>query len=138
MEIILAPTCESLTGSLNKTHGYSIRKQQKKNSKPRFFGQRSSKGSVPPDGHWRFIADCAELAASGLIIADIRVSHDERAAQGRFGVVAAAVAARAKDLSKVTTDQQNFLAQKDLPNGKKTMKSYLWSLELAAYDEEHS
>ena len=77
MEIILAPTCESLTGSLNKTHGYYIRKQQKKNSKPRFFGQRSSKGSVPPDGHWRFIADCAELAASGLIIADIRVSHDE-------------------------------------------------------------
>jgi len=65
-------------------------------------------------------------------------SNDERAAQGRFGVVAAAVAARAKDLSKVTTDQQNFLAQKDLPNGKKTMKSYLWSLELAAYDEEHS
>ena len=29
-------------------------------------------------------------------------------------------------------------AVKDLPNGKKTMKSYLWSLELAAYDEEHS
>ena len=66
------------------------------------------------------------------------VSNDERAQRGRFGTVAAAVAARAKDLSKVTTDQQNFLAQKDLPNGKKTMKSYLWSLELAAYDEEHS
>ena len=66
------------------------------------------------------------------------ISNDERAQRGRFGTVAAAVAARAKDLSKVTTDQQNFLAQKDLPNGKKTMKSYLWSLELAAYDEEHS
>jgi len=66
------------------------------------------------------------------------LSNDERAQRGRFGTVAAAVAARAKDLSKVTTDQQNFLAQKDLPNGKKTMKSYLWSLELAAYDEEHS
>ena len=65
------------------------------------------------------------------------VSNDERAQRGRFGTVAAAVAARAKDLSKVTTDQQAFLAQKDLPNGKKTMKSYLWSLELAAYDAEH-
>jgi hypothetical protein len=29
------------------------------------------------------------------------------------------------------------VAQKDLPNGKKTMKSYLWSLELAVYDAEH-
>ena len=66
------------------------------------------------------------------------ISNDERAQRGRFGTVAAAVAARAKDLSKISTDQQNFLAQKDLPNGKKTMKSYLWSLELAAYDEEHS
>ena len=65
------------------------------------------------------------------------ISNDERAQRGRFGTVAAAVAARAKDLSKVTTDQQAFLAQKDLPNGKKTMKSYLWSLELAAYDAEH-
>ncbi len=66
------------------------------------------------------------------------LSNDERAQRGRFGIVAAAVAARAKDLSKVTADQQNFLAQKDLANGKPTMKSYLWSLELAAYDEEHS
>ena len=65
------------------------------------------------------------------------ISNDERAQRGRFGAVAAAVAARAKDLSKISTDQQNFLAQKDLPNGKKTMKSYLWSLELDVYDAQH-
>ena len=83
--------------------------------------------------------NCSSLFIRGLqsITRTTPVSNDERAQRGRFGTVAAAVAARAKDLSKVTTDQQNFLAQKDLPNGTKTMKSYLWSLELAAYDAEH-
>ena len=83
--------------------------------------------------------NCSSLFIRGLqsITRTTPVSNDERAQRGRFGTVAAAVAARAKDLSKVTTDQQNFLAQKDLPNGKMTMKSYLWSLELAAYDAEH-
>ena len=63
---------------------------------------------------------------------------EELARRERFAAVAAAVATRKKDLSKITTDQQNFLAQKDSPNGKKTMKSYLWSLELASYDQAHS
>ena len=51
--------------------------------------------------------------------------------------MAAAVAARAKDLSKVTADQAAFRAQKDEPGGKQTMRSYLWSLELKSYDESH-
>ena len=65
-------------------------------------------------------------------------STDELLNRARFQTVAAAVRARAKDLSKITQDQQDFAAQKDLANGKKTMKAYLWSLELAAYDEAHS
>ena len=64
-------------------------------------------------------------------------STEERARQLRFKSVAQAVAARRNDLSKMTQDQEAFKAQKDLPNGKKTMRSYLWSLELAAYDEAH-
>ena len=63
---------------------------------------------------------------------------DELARRERFAAVAAAVATRKKDLSKITSDQQNFLAQKDSPNGKKTYLSYLWSLELATYDAQHS
>ena len=50
----------------------------------------------------------------------------------------AAVRTRAKDLSKITADQAAFAEQKDQPNGKKTMKSYLWSLELATYDAQHN
>lgn len=64
--------------------------------------------------------------------------QEELARRARFAAVAAAVAARAKDLTKITADQAAFKAQKDEPNGKKTMKSYLWSLELAVYDANHN
>ena len=64
-------------------------------------------------------------------------SADEMAARERFTAVSRAVATRAKDLSKIPADQEAFLAQKDLAGGKKTMKSYLWSLEIAAYDQAH-
>ena len=56
----------------------------------------------------------------------------------RFAAVTRAVATRAKDLMSMTSDQANFLAQKDQPGGKKTMKSYLWSICAAAYDAEHN
>ena len=55
-------------------------------------------------------------------------SQEEIAHHNRFKAIAQAVAARRADLSKVTADQQAFMAQKDLPNGKKTMRSYLWKI----------
>ena len=55
----------------------------------------------------------------------------------RFVTVARAVALRKKDLSRISQDQIAYREQKDQPGGKKTMKSYLWSLELAAYDAQH-
>ena len=71
MEIILSKQCESLTGSLGRGFGYFIVRRGK-----RFFSQRS-RHSVPPDGHWRFILTCAQLAQNKLHIADIRVSREE-------------------------------------------------------------
>ena len=47
------------------------------------------------------------------------------------------VAARKDDLSKVTQDQIDFLAQKDLANGKKTMNAYLWKVCGLEYDESN-
>ena len=55
----------------------------------------------------------------------------------RFATVSAAVATRAKDLVKMGPDKEAFAAQKNEPGGKLTMKSYLWSLELATYDANH-
>ena len=53
----------------------------------------------------------------------------------RFQAVRAMVQERKEDLTKVTQDQMDFLAQKDLANGKKTMKAYLWLVCGREYDE---
>ena len=65
------------------------------------------------------------------------VSTKEMRIRVRFAAVAAAVAARKDSLEYASSDQAAFLAQKDSANGKKTMKSYLWSVCAAAYDAEH-
>ena len=62
---------------------------------------------------------------------------NETWARTRFQSVAAAVKARKGDLEYMTTDQANFVAQKDLAGGKKTMKSYLWKICGDAYDQQH-
>ena len=82
---------------------------------------------------------CSNLYLRGLssVTRSTPVRADEAANRTRFAAVSAAVAVRAKDLSKISADQAAFDAQKDLPRGKKTMKSYLWSLEAAAYDANH-
>jgi hypothetical protein len=65
------------------------------------------------------------------------VTTEETRIRNRFSAVAAAVSARAKDLMKISADQAAFAAQKDQPNGKKTMRAFLWKLEKEAYDAEH-
>ena len=62
---------------------------------------------------------------------------NETWARTRFQAVAAAVKVRKGDLEYMTTDQANFIAQRDLAGGKKTMKAYLWKVCGEAYDAEH-
>jgi hypothetical protein len=71
MKVILSNMCTALVGMLKPELGYYLRKRGKT-----FFSQRSAH-SAPPDGHWRFIVLCAELAQNGLHISDIQVSQDE-------------------------------------------------------------
>ena len=63
------------------------------------------------------------------------LKQKEVAARQRFQAVRAMVAARKEDLSKVTQDQIDFMAQKDLANGKRTMNAYLWKVCGLEYDE---
>ena len=60
-------------------------------------------------------------------------SSNELAVRQMFSVVSRAVNSRAHDMTKIQSDTAAFKAQKDQPGGKKTMKSYLWSLEMATY-----
>ncbi len=48
----------------------------------------------------------------------------------------AAVNARLKDPSKMAADQAAYRAQKNTAGGKQSMKAYIWSLEMAAFDAQ--
>ena len=64
-------------------------------------------------------------------------SSKELANRARFTAVSAAIKARKADLMKITEDEAAFMAQKNLPGGKKTLKAWYWMVEGAAYDQEH-
>ena len=65
------------------------------------------------------------------------ISSDSLMARTRFSEVSQAVVLRAKNLSQIAQDRQAFLAQKDQPGGKKTMKAYLWKICGDEYDAVH-
>ena len=49
----------------------------------------------------------------------------------------AMIKARKEDLSKITDDQIAFAAQRNEPNGKKTMLAWYWKICGAEYDQQH-
>ena len=112
MKIQLSSQCLSLTGMLERGLGYHI--QQRKNG---FFAKRNTKGFVPPDGHWRFIVLCAELAQNGLHIADISVHWMELQAalyEAHHFVASEHVRRNYADKAKVTYNARDILNLKTL------------------------
>ena len=81
--------------------------------------------------------NCNRLFLRKKVKRSTPLTSNELDARTRFSAVAAAVKARKSDLSQITNDQIAFAAQKDTAGGKKTMKSYLWSICGAEYDQEH-
>ena len=81
-------------------------------------------------------ADCNRLYLRPKPKRSTPLTNHERAIRLRFKTVAQMVIERKEDLTKVTQDQAAFLAQKDLANGKKTMKAYLWKVCGEEYDQE--
>ena len=83
------------------------------------------------------VGKCNRMYLRGLnsVTRSTPVSADETALRTKFAAVSAAVNARMKDLTKIADDLVAFNAQKNSANGKITMRSYLWSLESAAYDQ---
>ena len=61
----------------------------------------------------------------------------ELAVRARFTAVAAAIKTRKADLMSVANDEAAFMAQKNLPGGKKTLKAWYWMVCGNEYDQEH-
>ena len=80
---------------------------------------------------------CNRLYLRNKVERSTPLTSKELDVRARFAAVAAAVKARKSDLNKITTDQQNFAAQKDTAGGKKTMKAYLWKVCGDEYDAAH-
>jgi len=55
----------------------------------------------------------------------------------RFKTVSQNVAERKIDLTRMSQDQQAFLAQKDQPGGIRTLLAWYWKQEGDAYDAQH-
>ena len=82
-------------------------------------------------------SDCNRLFMRKKTKRSTAVTAAELEVRERFSAVSRAVAARRVDLSKITADTQAFKAQKDQPNGKKTITAYLWMVEGETYDAAH-
>ena len=78
---------------------------------------------------------CNHVYLREKVVRTTPLKPKEVAARQRFQAVKAMVAARKEDLTKVTQDQIDFLAQRDNANGKKTMNAYLWKVCGMEYDE---
>ena len=81
--------------------------------------------------------DCNRLYMRKKVDRSTPVTSDELFLRTRFATVARAVRSRSMNLSMITTDQMNFIAQRSQLGGKKTFKAYLWKLELQSYDAQH-
>ena len=81
---------------------------------------------------------CNRLYLRNKVERSTPLSTNELDARARFTAVRAAVKARKNDLMKMTQDQIDFKAQKDLADGKRTMNAYLWLICGQAYDAEHN
>ena len=82
--------------------------------------------------------DCTRIYAVGEYSRSTQPSAKELALRERFTEVRAMVATRRKDLNKISQDQLDFIAQKDLATGKKTMTAYLWLVCGQEYDSAHN
>ena len=81
--------------------------------------------------------DCNRLYLRKKIERSTPVTAEEAAHREKFGAICAAVAARRKDLGKISQDNANFKAQKDDANGYRTMRSYLFHLEKGAWEQDN-
>ena len=122
-----APMFETVSGALNKID----KKSPHAGDQKMVLATHRKAPTTSPD--------CSRVYLRGLssVTRTTPVTAKETGIRNKFAAVSAAVSARLQDPTKQTADEAAFKLQKDLANGKKTMRSYLWSLEAATYDAEH-
>ena len=80
--------------------------------------------------------NCNRLFLRKKIKRSTPLTQDEIGARNRFKNISQMIKARKQDLNKITQDQEAFRAQRDLPNGLKTMTKWYWSVVGEEYDNQ--
>ncbi len=119
-----APMFETVSGALNKIDKKSPHAADQK----MVLTTHRKAPTTSPDCSRVYLRDLNSVTRTTPLTAKEQTIHT------KFAAVSAAVNTRMHDATKQEADLAAFKLQKDAPNGKKTMKSYLWSLESAAYD----
>ena len=122
-----APMFETVSGALNKID----KKSPHAGDQKMVLATHRKAPTTSPD--------CSRVYLRGLssVTRTTPVTAKETGIRNKFAAVSAAVNTRLHDTTKQTADLAAFNLQKDTANGKKTMRSYIWSLEAATYDAEH-
>ena len=76
MKLITTSNIETISGKIDSYTGYFLRAKRSNSGDYSIYSCRR-KGYIPPDGHWRFILMCAELAYQGLYATDVLVPGKE-------------------------------------------------------------
>ena len=120
-----APMFETVSGALNKID----KKSPHAGDQKMVLATHRKAPTTSPD--------CSRVYLRGLssVTRTTPVTAKETGIRNKFAAVSAAVNTRLHDQSKQADDLAAFNLQKDSANGKKTMRSYIWSLESAAYDQ---
>ena len=100
MEIIPITPIDTMFGKVNDRAGYYIRRSPN--------GKLYSSKCPDRTGHVKTPAEAAN--------------------QRRLAAISQMINIRKQDPVHAAQDQAAFLAQRNLPNGKRTLRSYLWSL----------
>ena len=122
-----APMFETVSGALNKIDKKSPHAADQK----MVLATHRKAPTTSPDCSRVYIRDLNSITRTTPVTAK------ETGIRTKFAAVSAAVNTRLHDQSKQADDLAAFNLQKDSANGKKTMRSYLWSLESAAYDAQN-
>ena len=120
-----APMFETVSGALNKIDKKSPHAADQK----MVLATHRKAPTTSPDCSRVYLRDLKSVTRTTPVTAK------ETGIRTKFAAVSAAVNTRLNDPNKQAADEAAFKAQKDTANGKKTMRSYLWSLEATAYDQ---
>ena len=82
--------------------------------------------------------DCNRLYLRKQTKRTTPVTADEILIRNRFTAISKAIKTRRHDLTKIAADQAAYMAQRNDPNGKRSMQAWYWMVEGEAYDQAHS